>query len=166
MSPLHADLLSSLRSHKRFLITAVTAAVLLGTTALALVTRGRSGSALVLAGAGLSATVTAAAQRDAADARRGPVQVVRFALHDAGILPREATVAHGRVAVSLTDYTGGAAGLVVEREDGGAVRERAGRVERAGGRWRGKQEMRLRPGTYTLYDESRPEVRATLTVEP
>jgi len=96
---------------------------------------------------------------------RGPVQVVRFTLYDIGIYPQEARVAHGRVVLSLVDYTGGSAGLVVERETE-QVRELAGLVTRTGGHWRGRRELNLGPGIYRLYDASRPENRATLVVEP
>lgn len=95
----------------------------------------------------------------------GPVRVVRFALYDAGILPREAHVERGRVVVSISDYTGGSEGLVIEVGEG-QERRSVGVVRRAGPRWRGREELNLSPGTYQLYDASRPENRATLVVEP
>jgi hypothetical protein len=94
-----------------------------------------------------------------------PPRVVRFAVYDAGIYPREATVEHGRVVFVMEDNTGGEASLVVEREQNGG-REQVGRVERAHGRARGRGEYRLSPGRYEIYDAARPEVRAVLTVEP
>lgn len=94
------------------------------------------------------------------------VQVVRFTIYDAGLYPREAHAQAGRVIVSLTDYTGESAGLVVEREvPGGGRPETAGQAERAGARWRGRREMRLGPGRYRVYDASRPQNFAALTVE-
>lgn len=93
-----------------------------------------------------------------------PIQVVRFALYDAGIYPSESRVEQGRVVISLVDYTGGTEGLVIEREVGG-TRERAGYARRAGAHWRGRQELDLSAGTYQLYDASRQENRATLVVE-
>lgn len=96
-----------------------------------------------------------------------PVQTVRFTLYAEGIYPREAHVDKGRVVISLTDYTGGSDGLVVEREaPGGGKSERAGKVERSGARWRGRQEIHLTPGHYKVYDASRPENAAALIVEP
>ncbi|MDQ3665841.1 MAG: hypothetical protein M3410_04415 [Acidobacteriota bacterium] len=91
------------------------------------------------------------------------VHVVRFALYDAGILPHEARVASGRVVISITDFTGGTDGIVVQRE---TDRTDVGQVRRDGARWRGRRELNLSPGTYHLYDASRRENRATLIVEP
>lgn len=94
---------------------------------------------------------------------RSGVKVVRLALYDVGILPREARVASGRVIISLTDFTGGSGGLVVQRA---ISREEVGQVRRDGARWRGRRELNLSPGAYNLYDASRRENRATLIVEP
>lgn len=94
----------------------------------------------------------------------GPAQTVRFTLYDVTIQPREARVQKGRVILFLEDMTGASTGLVIEREVGGS-RALAGRVERAD-RTRGKGELRLGPGTYRVYDSSRPESQATLIVEP
>lgn len=141
---------------QRLVLASLAAALFLGASALALVTRVRP----------TPPPAASAARSGAAAEPGGPVQVVRFALYDTGLEPREAKAGHGRVVVSLTDYTGSASGLVVERETPDGVREQAGRVEREGGRWRGRQEMRLGPGTYAVYAEGRPETRATLTVEP
>lgn len=91
------------------------------------------------------------------------MQVVRFDLYDAGILPREARVAPGRVVIAITDFTGGTGGLVVQRE---LSRTDVGQVRRTGERWRGRQELILGAGTYDVFDASRPENRATLIVAP
>jgi len=91
------------------------------------------------------------------------VQVLRFALYDAGIYPREARVEQGVVVISLVDYTGGSEGLIIEREVNGG-REHAGLAKRSGKHWRGRQELKLKHGTYCVYDASRPENRATLIV--
>lgn len=101
----------------------------------------------------------------AAQREHGPVEAVRFALYDAGILPRERRVSQGRIVISLVDYTGGTGGLIVERmtEQG---RELAGQVRRNGAHWRGRHELPLRPGTYRLHDASKPQNFATLIVEP
>lgn len=142
---------------RRFSAAAV-ALTLLGLTALA------AGGWVRLAPP--TAAAGSAVSRAAQGERMRPLQVVRFALHDAGILPREASVTRGRVLVSLTDYTGGSRGLVLERETP-AGRERVGSVERErGGGWRGREELQLGPGTYRVYDAERPDIQSTLAVEP
>ena len=97
--------------------------------------------------------------------RRGPVQNLRFALYETELLPREAVAQKGFVALTIEDFTGGGQGLVVERLAGNAP-ERVGRIERVEGHGRGKSELELKPGTYEVYDLSRPENRARLTIEP
>ena len=93
-----------------------------------------------------------------------PVQVVRFSLHDAGILPREVNVSQGLIVVITEDYWG-SAGVVVERETESAS-QLVGRVDREGPHWRSKSEMRLTPGRYQVYMLERPANRASLIVEP
>ena len=94
-----------------------------------------------------------------------PTQVARFTLYDAALYPREAHARHGHLIISLVDYTGGALGLIVERDTDHA-RQDVGQLTRRGVRWRGRQELDLGPGTYRVYDASRPENVATLVVEP
>jgi hypothetical protein len=93
------------------------------------------------------------------------VRVVRFKLYDIGILPREVYVEKGLVAISIEDYSGGTAGLVVARETGGPP-NRVGRVVRQGSHWRSRGEMQLGPGRYQVFMEDRPDNRALLIVEP
>ena len=93
---------------------------------------------------------------------REPVQVVRFTIYDAGIYPREARVGKGLIAISIEDLSGDTAGLVLEREAGQALSQ----IRRNGKHWRGRSEIKLTPGTYRVYDASRPSNRSTLIVEP
>jgi hypothetical protein len=95
--------------------------------------------------------------------QRGPVQVVRFALYDVGIYPREAHVAKGIVAVSIEDLSGGAVGLEIERETGNAP-ERVGGVSREVYA-RGRSDIRLEPGRYRVYMTDHPANQAVLVVE-
>ena len=97
---------------------------------------------------------------------RESVRLLKFNLFDAGICPREVHVDKGLVAIIIEDYTGGTAGLVIERRETGKAPERAGHVERAGPHWRGKSEMRLTPGSYWVYMDERPGNQALLVVEP
>lgn len=96
--------------------------------------------------------------------QRGPVQVVRFALYDVGIYPREAHVAKGLVAVSIEDLSGGSTGLEIERETGNAP-ERVGRVSREVYA-RGRSDIRLEPGRYRVRMTDHPSNQAVLIVEP
>jgi hypothetical protein len=80
-------------------------------------------------------------------------------------LPRTASAQKGFVAITIEDFTGGSQGLVVERQ-AGISPERVGRIDRIEGHGRGKSELEMRPGTYQVYDLSRPENRARLVIEP
>ena len=97
--------------------------------------------------------------------RRGPVQVVRFTLYDAGIYPSEAHAQPGLVAVSIEDLSGASSGLVIERREG-KVSTLLGRVERLQDRLRARGEILMTLGHYDVYDASRPDNRAVLIVEP
>ena len=92
----------------------------------------------------------------------GPAQVVRFTLYDAGIFPREARASAGQVVICIEDVTGNSEGLVVQNE----ARVVQGQVVRSASQWRGARRMALLPGTYLVFDASRPGNRATLLVEP
>ena len=107
-----------------------------------------------------------AIQGTPAGSTNGSVQVVRFALYDAGILPKQARARKGLVAIALEDNSGSSAGLIVERQNNGYVPERAGQVQRPNGSRRGRVELRLEPGIYTVFDGYNPERRAELIVEP
>lgn len=93
-----------------------------------------------------------------------PLQTLRFALYDAGVLPREAHARPGRVRVVITDYTSGTEGLTVEREVGNS-RQGVGQVGRSGGTWRGERELALGAGRYRVCDAGRPTNCAALLVE-
>jgi hypothetical protein len=95
-------------------------------------------------------------------APRGPVQVVRFTLYDAGIFPREARVSAGQVGINIEDVTGNSVGLVVQNES----RQAVGQIVRRLRQWRGGGRIALGPGRYQVFDASRPRNRATLIVEP
>ncbi|MEK6303427.1 MAG: hypothetical protein AABO41_22180 [Acidobacteriota bacterium] len=113
----------------------------------------------------MTAPAPAASVGQGLPGQRGPVQVVRFALYDVGIYPREAHAAKGLVALSFEDLSGGSSYLVIERETGAAP-ESVGRVQRAGPDARGRNDLRLEPGKYRAYVADRPDNQATLIVEP
>ncbi len=94
----------------------------------------------------------------------GPVRVVRFTLYDAGIYPREVRVAAGVVTITIEDFSGGTAGLVVAPEIG-INRIQLGVIQRFDHHWRGRSELTLTPGRYVVFDSSRPSNRAKLIVE-
>jgi hypothetical protein len=96
---------------------------------------------------------------------KGPVQLIRFTLYDAGIFPREAFASKGIIAISIEDLSGGTTGLVVERRNG-ITPDRKGLVTRANNQWRGRSDLMLQEGVYDLYMADRPDNRATLIVEP
>ena len=91
-----------------------------------------------------------------------PVQNIRFTIYENGIAPRELKVRKGLVAITIEDRTRKSEGLAVEREAG----VRVGHVKRIQDFWRGRDQVRLTPGTYSVFDTSRPENRARLVVAP
>jgi hypothetical protein len=97
----------------------------------------------------------------------GPVQVIRFRLYDVGVLPRRSHAQAGLVALQIEDLSGGSTGLVVERVNGnGPARALAGHVRRYERHWRGRDVLRLQPGTYVVSMADRPGNRAELIVAP
>lgn len=110
----------------------------------------------------LPATTT---QSSPSSGPHGPVQVVRFTLYDAGILPKQARARKGLVAVTLEDQTGSSAGLIVERQNNGRAPERAGQVRHYDQSRRGRAELKLEPGVYAVIDGENPEHRAELIIE-
>jgi hypothetical protein len=123
----------------------------------------RASAVPVLSNAPMAATPISPAVAQAKT--RELVKTVRFNLYDLGILPREVHVQKGILAITIEDYSGGTTGLIIERENGNG-HEQAGRVDRAGGHWRGRSELRFSPGRYRLSMEDRPANRALLVVEP
>ncbi len=105
------------------------------------------------------------AQGASSNSSRGPVQLVRFTLYDVGIVPHQTQAQKGAVTLLFEDLTGGSTGLIIERQTG-RTPERTGQAERAPRSRYGKQQLRLEPGRYEVYDASRPDNRALLVVEP
>lgn len=103
-----------------------------------------------------------AAEPSPAPELRGQAQIAHFTLYDVGIFPREERANPGLVAIYINDLSGGAQGLVVERESG----QRVGQVNRMQGRDRGRSRIALGRGRYQVYVASRPQYRAALIVEP
>lgn len=99
--------------------------------------------------------------------KREPVQVARFALYEDGILPRELRVSKGLIAIEIEDASSGTTGLVIARNVGkDKPLENAGNIKRNRRLWRERFEIKMTPGNYVIYDERRPEIRASLIVEP
>lgn len=103
-----------------------------------------------------------AIQQDLLPSERGPAQVVRFTVYDAGIFPREARASAGLIALHIEEMSGASTGLIVESES----QRRVAQVVRRPERWRDNARISLAPGRYTVYDASRPRNRATLIIEP
>lgn len=121
---------------------------------------------LILTTIGLKAHVwrisASANQPERSPNSQGAAQVVRFTVYDAGIFPRELRTGAGFVAIYFDDMSGGSVGLAVATNTNQLLAQVARRPERG----RGNGRMRLEPGTYTVYDVSRPSNQATLIVEP
>lgn len=94
-----------------------------------------------------------------------PVQNIRFTIYDAGILPREIKVEKGLVSIVIEDRTRKSEGVAVEQVLGNG-RSAVGRVKRSQDSWRGRDQVRLVPGNYVVFDISNPANQARLVVAP
>jgi hypothetical protein len=94
-----------------------------------------------------------------------PVQNIRFTVYENGIAPRELKVRKGLVSITIEDRTRKSEGLAIEREVGNG-RSRVGQVKRFQDFWRGRDQVRVTPGTYVVFDTSNPANRARLVVVP
>lgn len=92
---------------------------------------------------------------------RGPTQVVRFTVYDAGIFPKEARVKSGSVVIRAEDLTGTAATLLVRTENHQVV----GQIVRGESQSRGSARLMLTAGVYQVCDASRTTACATVNVE-
>jgi hypothetical protein len=93
---------------------------------------------------------------------RGPAQIARFTVYDAGIFPREAQVRSGPVVIRAEDLSGEATTLLIRSE----ARQLLGQVVRGESQSRGSTRLTLTPGTYQICDAGKPTRCATLLVEP
>ena len=96
---------------------------------------------------------------------RGPIQNVRFTVHEAGIYPSQLRVRNGIVGISIEDRTGKSAGLLIERKNGNQ-RIPIGQVSRLINHLRGRDSFNLTPGRYRVSDVTRSTSEAELIVEP
>ena len=94
-----------------------------------------------------------------------PVQNIRFTIYPEGIVPRDMTVQKGLVSIVVEDRTRKTEGLMIERETGNG-RIPVGRIKRGENFWRGRDQVRLVPGDYQVFDASNPTSRARLKVIP
>jgi len=94
-----------------------------------------------------------------------PVQNIRFTIYESGILPREIKVRHGLVSIVINDRTRKSEGLAIERLVGNG-RLRVGQVKRSEDLWRGRDQVRLVPGTYLVFDTTKPANQSRLIVVP
>ena len=92
---------------------------------------------------------------------RGPAQVVRFTVYDAGIFPREARARPGSVVIRAEDLSGHVTGLLVQT----ANRQVIGQVIRGESQSRGSARFNLAAGVYQVCEIGQLTKCATLTVE-
>lgn len=95
---------------------------------------------------------------------RGPTQLVRFVLFDAGIFPEEVHARSGLVIVSIEDETRISSGLAIVQDTSSASIQ-IGVVQRVQNHWRGRSQLRLGPGRYRVFDTSRTTNEAVLIVQ-
>ena len=93
---------------------------------------------------------------------RGPAQVVRFTVYDAGVFPREAYVRPGSVVIRAEDLSGEVTTMLIRSEN----RQVLGQVVRGESQSRGSTRLTLIAGTYQICDAGKSTRCATLLVEP
>ena len=94
-----------------------------------------------------------------------PVRMIRFILFENGIYPTKKTVGKGLLNLTIEDKTHRSQGLAVDRIIDNAA-TKIGTVRPKSEQSRGRELMRLGPGTYRVYDTSQPQNSAELIVEP
>jgi hypothetical protein len=94
-------------------------------------------------------------------------QTVRVWVHADDVRPRVIRAAPGAISLRAENETGGDVALVVEKVSaGGGAPEREARVVVTGEGRRARLELSLVAGEYVFYEESRPQFKGTLLVEP
>jgi len=95
----------------------------------------------------------------------GPIRNLRFTLFEQGIRPSDMRVKGGLVNILVEDRSRVAQNLTIQRV-AGTERISVGSVEKWTNQIRGRNSFRLVPGEYELFDSTRSEYKAVLTVEP
>jgi hypothetical protein len=93
-------------------------------------------------------------------------EMVRVFLHGDDIYPGFARVRPGSVLLRAENETQSDVALVLERVVSGETRQPVARVATSGRGKRADNEVTLDVGEYVFFEESRPEVRGRLIVEP
>jgi len=151
-------------SRQRWTLLCLLLIALVGVGGLALVSA-RSENTAPIAETKANSITAAPTPQPALPRSLDPVQNIRFTIYDAGILPREIKVKQGLVSIVIDDRTRKSEGLAVEREVGNG-RLRVGQVKLFQDFWRGRDQVRLVPGTYVVFDASKPTNQARLIVAP
>ena len=92
---------------------------------------------------------------------RGPAQVVRFTVYDAGIFPHDARVRPGSVVIRAEDLSGTANAFIVRNADHQVI----GQIIRGESQSRGSARFNLTTGVYQICDAGQLTKCATLNVE-
>ncbi|MDT7540600.1 MAG: hypothetical protein QOE33_504 [Acidobacteriota bacterium] len=94
-------------------------------------------------------------------------QTLRIWVHADSVRPQVLYAEPGPVAIHAEDETGEDIALIVERvSPGRGAPQRMARVAVTHRGRRVRQELELGAGEYAFYEESRPQYKGTLTVEP
>jgi hypothetical protein len=109
------------------------------------------------------ATVQASASQSAAAVYR---QTVRVFVHTDSVRPRLIHLRPGPVTLRAENETGADVALIVERVTAGQPSHQVARVIASHDDKRGHGELALGVGEYVFYEESRPQLKGTLIVEP
>jgi hypothetical protein len=91
---------------------------------------------------------------------------VRIFLHGDEIYPDTLRLQPGRILLSAENETQSDISLIIERVIPGQGREVVANVRTVRQAKRNEQELLLGVGEYTYYEESQPEIKGTLIVEP
>ena len=92
---------------------------------------------------------------------RGPAQIVRFTVYDAGIFPTEARVKPGSVLIQAEDLAGTAETLLLRTQNNLVI----GQIVRGESQSRGSARNTLTTGVYEVCEVGQRPKCATLNVE-
>jgi hypothetical protein len=135
--------------------------IVIVTTALGIMLFVLGGVLLVEPGGAANSSSSAPALQENTRAR-----LVRVWVHGDAIYPETLRIPPGKVLIRAENETQSEINLIVERVRPGQANQSVARVRAVVDQKRANQEMTLGVGEYVYYDESQPQYKGTLIVEP
>ena len=126
-------------------------------------------AAVVIVGAHGFRSRSAASTREATPlgpADKAPAQLVRVFVHEFDLYPDLIKIKSGKIFLRAENEKRMDIALIVERASPGQTTQQITRISAARNLKRAGQELILDAGEYVFYEESNPDLRGTIIVEP